>query len=369
MTEHNYILTESAPAGIDGTASLIETELTCEHAPPDFVLNLSGQQVGDWLSKTYVSPAKRHRRHQNAYLFGQNFIIDDGTFFCESETYRLQYVEAFERPAYKAIYPGPRPRLSREAECWQVSFSQENAISLCEPVFLATPVEPDNWGRWISTVVPKALWFLANPTGRKFLCRSKHKWQIATLAALGIAEGNTIDHDPGRIYQCADLETINYSATNLAASPGDVKSFSKLARQYGDKKLFVSRLGQSIARPRYRVLENERELLDGVRDLGFQIIEPETLSFFDQLSAFAAASTVAGLGGAGMFNTAFCRPGSKVVTIEASDRFIRAHARFFASLGHRYGVVFGKRNPEDANAVHGRWSVDVNAVVNCLRLI
>ena len=68
-----------------------------------------------------------------------------------------------------------------------------------------------------------------------------------------------------------------------------------------------------------------------------------------------------------MFNTVFCQPGTKVVSIESSIAFADNHATLFASLGHRYAIIFGERDISDDKALHYRWTIDVRRIIDAIR--
>ena len=88
--------------------------------------------------------------------------------------------------------------------------------------------------------------------------------------------------------------------------------------------MFISRRTIS-AKHNYRVLQNESALIDRLQALGFDVIEPETLSFDEQILAFANASIVVTLGGAALYNAVFCEEGARFVTIESSETFLTPH--------------------------------------------
>ena len=101
-------------------------------------------------------------------------------------------------------------------------------------------------------------------------------------------------------------------------------------------------------------------------DLGFTIIEPESLPFAEQVRIFANAKLVVCLGGAALYNIVFCRPKTHVITIESSDLFIRPHSRLLGSAGVLYGVVFGEQIQQDPTPVHKSWVVDIKSVINAI---
>jgi capsular polysaccharide biosynthesis protein len=58
---------------------------------------------------------------------------------------------------------------------------------------------------------------------------------------------------------------------------------------------------------------NEAALIERLRPLGFDIVEPQCLTAAAQIAAFAAADLVVGPSGSRMFNAVFCRPGTKLI--------------------------------------------------------
>jgi hypothetical protein len=343
---------------------------------PEFIVN---QPEGDnsWRSLDYDLHSSDLVERPNVLLFGQNHLVSaDGNWSCETQSFKLQYLEALTHPSYGEIFPGQKPLVDvREGKALLSleKFDTSTIQHISAPVFLATPLEPDNWGRWMVTVVTKVFWYRRFGQGRRFLCRSGKPWQMGVLNHLGISPDEILPHEPGRVYFCNDLMTINYSVTNMTISEIEKGIFQDIAAASirgnsadAGERIFLSRLSHSRKNPNYRVLQNESELLRRVSQLGFTVIEPETLSFEQQICVFAKASFVVGLGGAGMFNVVFCKPGTRVLTIEATTTFMRAHSCLFSSCGHRYAVIFGSPDQSDCTPVHKRWSVSVDEVCSAI---
>lgn len=68
-----------------------------------------------------------------------------------------------------------------------------------------------------------------------------------------------------------------------------------------------------------RTLNNELELIDIARDLGFQIVDPAKISWLEQIALFRDAKIVAGSGGAVMANYLFASEGTKIVQLVAEQ--------------------------------------------------
>jgi capsular polysaccharide biosynthesis protein len=305
------------------------------------------------------------------FIFGpNNLVTPEGYWSCESRTLKRQFLWYFHMPFYDRMFPGPKPAIDYKTENLLLrtdNLKDTDVEQIDMPVFLATPLEPPIWGRWIVTVAQKVMQYKEYGAGRKFMCHVAHDWQRAFLRLLGVKEGMILAHDPGRTYICRDVMTVEYSVTNMTVSAMERTNFFGMIANYRVKierkrKVFVSHLSRARQNPNYRGLQNEMELASMLEELGFTTIEPETLPLEEQISIFAAAEQVVFLGGSGVFNAAFCAPDTSVVTIESSDTYIGHHTEFLASLGLRYGVIFGKEDPEDRSDSHKRWTIDVARV-------
>lgn len=251
-----------------------------------------------------------------------------------------------------------------------------DSIELSGRYILATPDEPRNWGMWLLLVIPAVHQFLrARDLYDGVICFCEFPWQKNFLHYLGVSDDELVNHDLKIAYKIEQLDWTVRGYRNLAVSQREKEAFHELVSkelgddlrlQRNDRKLFLSRLSRS-RRGSYRPLLNEEEVISMVRQLGFDVVEPELLSFPEQIRLFHDASVVVGLGGAGMFNAVFCRPGTKVVTIESSSNWVHGHTNLFHSLGLEYGVCFGREDLSDPRASHRRWSIDVDGLERALR--
>ena len=130
--------------------------------------------------------------------------------------------------------------------------------------------------------------------------------------------------------------------------------------------IYVSRLNQSRKNPAHRRLVNEEKLIAALADRGFEIFTPEEHPFEEQVKTFAAAKVVVGPGGAGMFNSIFCKPGALVVSLEPMMNWLALHSNMFASSDVHYALVVGGADKTDAS-VQKRWSTDVDCVLSFLK--
>ena len=239
-------------------------------------------------------------------------------------------------------------------------------------VFWAGPDERDNWGVWLMQTLPTLAWAEAEGVEGRLLCHAATAWQrdLIALAAPRLS-ARLVPQDQGAAYAVGGrLGFLAQNLRNLAPSDFERTALDGWSARVADgsaatpERIFVSRLSQARRHPDYRVLRNEAALIAALEAEGLTAVEPETLPFSQQVALFARARQVAGLGGAGMFNAVFCRPGTPVLTIESSAGWIEAHANLFAGRGLPYGVVFGRR---EGPGSHAPWSVPVETVVAAVR--
>jgi len=128
------------------------------------------------------------------------------------------------------------------------------------------------------------------------------------------------------------------------------------------RPIYIARLA-ATARP----LGNEAAVAALAESLGYEILDPSTLSFADQVRRFAATRVVVGPHGSGLVNAAFCEAGSLLLelrplnragqspTLEDSYRRIAAVGRLFYDC-----AIFP--NPPDTEA----WQVDLDRTARIL---
>src|SRR5690348_4334189 len=92
-----------------------------------------------------------------------------------------------------------------------------------------------------------------------------------------------------------------------------------------------------------RRLINEIDLLRTIRDLGFQVVKPESLSLADQMRTFKDAKVVLGAFGAGLTNMLFTRPPSMI--LELQDPIFAPRSWYWkvaSILGHEWRCCVGQ---------------------------
>jgi capsular polysaccharide biosynthesis protein len=134
----------------------------------------------------------------------------------------------------------------------------------------------------------------------------------------------------------------------------------------GFEKIYVSRRKQAISRPGLRVLENETELVERLRALGFNEVFPEEMSIADQVAMFSSAKIIVGPGGSNMFGCVFARTAELILDIESGPAWLHGHMNLLSSIRRPFSIVMGVQNGR-GGSVHRNWTVDVDCLLQGLR--
>lgn len=375
MNPRTLIVPDASAVTTRPNVALVEAPYSWVRAPAEFVAELSGYDI-DVKYLLTPSPRQSAGKYRGSYrdrlLFGFHhlhaLIGDDGAFDCQDISgYRMRLQFHIQH------HPGrnlPIPQVSAHGDEFTYDLAAvdlSNLDTIPGKALFGTPIEPLNWGMWLLHAIPNAVSFLRRREEERFACYIARPWQRALLLELGLTESQIVHQELATTYQCPDLVMPQYSSIDLAPNPSDRHVFAELGDRLLNEnstptaeKIFVSRRNMTaLSQGRYRALVNENELQAVLEARGFLTVEPELLSFADQVSVFRKAKVVVGLGGAGLFNVIFSGSGTRVISIESSTAFVHGHANLFASLGHRYGFILGRQDLEDETAVHKRWTLDV----------
>jgi len=76
-----------------------------------------------------------------------------------------------------------------------------------------------------------------------------------------------------------------------------------------------------LIKERYMLLEEETRLEKYFRSRGYEIIDPEDLSFYEQINYYYNATHVAAIRGSGLFNTIFCQPNANIFILDTAQSY------------------------------------------------
>jgi capsular polysaccharide biosynthesis protein len=118
------------------------------------------------------------------------------------------------------------------------------------------------------------------------------------------------------------------------------------------RRVYLRRKGH-----RQRVVAGEDALVARLVQADFTVLEPDWTNHSDQIAACSGADVIAAVHGAALANVLFCKPGSTVVELMATDGRKSTGLHWSAAAGARYVPVFGGKeggkqsfavDPEDA---------------------
>ncbi|NER00342.1 MAG: glycosyltransferase family 61 protein, partial [Cyanothece sp. SIO2G6] len=170
---------------------------------------------------------------------------------------------------------------------------------------------------------------------------TQQSFQRQTLAVLGVPEAKIIESDRHPHLQAAELVVPSFPGY-LSWVPQATIEFlrSQFLPMATETTLpatfpaFPPYLYISRANASYRHVVNEAELLQHLQPLGFVAIALETLTVLQQVALFVRAKIVVAPHGAGLTNTVFCSPGTRVVEI-ASPHYVHS---YYWILSHHVGL-------------------------------
>ena len=216
-------------------------------------------------------------------------------------------------------------------------------VSLKGTTALLTCSHPDNYYHWTFDALPKLkqLGAIAIPFAR-VLAPQRTAFQRESLQK---ALGPSVEITPLALnaqWSCERL--LVASEPGLTGNPSQwmvawLREVTGSPAWSGDKKLYISR-GRNVGRG----VANEGEFIPDLVELGFEVIEPATHAWSEQVRLFAQASLIVAPHGAGLANLVFCRPGTRVLECFNPAYLNVCYASLCAVASLRYDALFGTRS-------------------------
>jgi capsular polysaccharide biosynthesis protein len=140
--------------------------------------------------------------------------------------------------------------------------------------------------------------------------------------------------------------------------PANVRALHDIPVEVGSRdeypsRLHISRIGS------VRTLTDERVLDDYLVDLGYVSVRLETMPWEEQIAHFRAAESVVAAHGAGLANTVFMRPGTRVVELTAGTWWFPCFRNIAYIAGLRHDLIQVEYEPEHP---HGTAQASVSAL-------
>ena len=225
-----------------------------------------------------------------------------------------------------------------------------SSLKVIEEGILLCGRNDSNWFHWMIEYLPRVLQI--DPSiGSTVPLLVTNRTPVSGLAALRSLSSRrivTIDPEANQLVKTLHLiappvQILDTTRTpwseGLSLNPEPLRAMraawglETTSSQAADRRIFLSR------RSSHRGLANETQLAEIAVELGFEIYEPGSMSFEDQLLVFSQSSILVGASGAVMANYLMMSPGSAIIALTAdplSDFILPAAIAAVARVNFRY---------------------------------
>lgn len=162
---------------------------------------------------------------------------------------------------------------------------------------------------------------------------------------------------------CIEPEKLDIKPSSVFYSPDGLQQIRQLlVARLGEmngalkRRLFLRRTGKS------RPMANYAEVEALVQELGFEVVDTETLSFAEQVRLFSSAELVASQGGAALGNIIFAPAGCHVIVLTTWSPYTIHYyfANLASILGHRCTLIMCEPVQSELGPHHAHMGVNVS---------
>lgn len=243
----------------------------------------------------------------------------------------------------------------------------QNAERIAGRTMFASSNEPHNWGMWLLYVLPAVMHFVDHRLAYdRLLVHADHPNMRAMLRLLGLKAADVILHDCSRAYHFESIAVFRQPRREFFVVPETHAMFARLRESVAGSivvpsahHIYVGRRRRTAEMDSYRSLVNECALEDRLVAMGYSPINPEYLGPEEQIELFGSERRIVVLGGGGLFNAVFCKPGTRIVDLESTRDHLENHSDVFSSMETDYGIILGQVDQDDPAPHNKRWTVDV----------
>ncbi len=316
------------------------------------------------------SQPRRLDRLRNVHLTWSNFFIAGD---------RCASIYDDPRTAVSGIVDWPglseTAGIRRHGDDLVISRSRlQGAERIIGRTMLASSDEPHNWGMWLLHVLPAAVHFIENRRAYdKLFVYAGHPNMRAMLRLLGLKAADVVLQDCSRAYHFESIDVFRQPRRDFFVTPESKAIFAALRERVAGSIIVPSAHDIYVGRRRwtaetggYRPLANECELGNRLATMGYSPIDPECLGPEEQIELFGSERRIVVLGGAGLFNAVFCKPGTRIVDIESTRDHLENHSALLSSMDAEYGIILGQADQDDPAPCNKRWTVDVERATSAI---
>lgn len=228
-------------------------------------------------------------------------------------------------------------------------------------LYLVTPEATDNYHHWMIDLLPrigmvKRAGFPISSFDHVIVNTSGRAYQRETLSALGVREQQIIQAGPSLRLQPDQLVVPSLKSTNELMSAEDVRflrdHFLPAANKErgAGRRYFLSRKDAPSRR-----LQNEEEVFQFLKPLGFEMLSLSGRTVAEQAELFSQAEILIGPSGAAFANLVFAPAGTRVLELASPSWLTVYHWMISARRGLRHAVVLGPgKSPPKELSIAGR---------------
>jgi capsular polysaccharide biosynthesis protein len=242
--------------------------------------------------------------------------------------------------------------------------AHRKVVSIDEPVICLSSDEAPNYGSFLFRMFPKLVQIARLDVRIKILVPIYFESLRQFLLLAGIDESRLLHQDLHSLYRLRRAIVPSMRNRHAWLDDETIAFYDSLRLRHGearcDRKIYLTRRDYlQVQGASGRIMRNEQQLITGLEQRGFEILEPQKFSAVQQIRLFSSASAIVCASGSAMFNVVFSYPGTKIIDIESEPHWIANHARLFGSRQMDYGVFEGV--PSDYSFVrhHVPYEVDV----------
>jgi len=324
-----------------------------------------------------VFPAVRVVRLRSARVTGHSSLVEVNGYIAHHDLFDVQTHtlsdELNRRIAFQPLAQTARKQLKDHAP-----FELQRAATFTDSI-------APNYAHWLTEVLPRIVVLSLQADFDRVPYIVDAKLHPNIQRTLELVVGNSRD-----IYLLPRDRQINVAELSVVSPTGyiplghrDIKKpghshgiFSSTALKM-TVELLKSRLGVkpplTPSRKIYvkrnshgRNLRNADELEQALVSIGFDVVEPEKMSFDDQVRTFSSARIIVGATGAAMANLLFAPASCNVFIVIAQhpDTPYYYWQNMAACVGLTVTYVVGKQTPDAANGVHSDFCISAEQIVS-----
>jgi capsular polysaccharide biosynthesis protein len=205
-----------------------------------------------------------------------------------------------------------------------------------------------NYGHYLHDIAP--LIDLGARMDAPMLTWSLRPWQRALIARLEVPKGLIREIKPRPVFLEHAITSNRFNGlSSQNAPPQNRDAFARIltnVRKHAPAASTPPRVLICRSPSNSRNLTNRAAMIEALKALGFAAIQPDRLTFDEQVLLFAQAKIIVCEFGAALSNAYFCPPDTKIVEIIAEGQHDPWSSHFCAMLGLEHVVLFQRQSAE-----------------------